>query len=114
MLLQEDASLSHSFSECATEPFGREGQSLLQSLEALAGGQRVDEHRPLLMWVLQRLQIVQKQQMGTPVDVEGGRGGEWGGAACPVLVCALYMQWLTKHSCVCRGHRQPKPNRDCS
>ena len=76
MLLQEDASQSHSFSECATEPLGQEGRSLLQSLEALAASQRADEHRPLLMWVIQQLQVIQKQQMGTPVDGEGWRRGE--------------------------------------
>ena len=77
MLLQEEASQSHTFSECATEPFGGEEKSLLKTLEALAASQCADEHRLLLMWVIQQLQVVQKQQMGTPVDGEGGReGGE--------------------------------------
>ena len=52
-------------------------------LEALAAGHRADEHRPLLMWVIHQLQVIQKQQMGTPVDAEGLReereGGEMGG-----------------------------------
>ena len=73
MLLQEEASQSHTFSECATEPFGGEEKSLLKTLEALAASQCADEHRLLLMWVIQQLQVVQKQQMGTPVDGEGGR-----------------------------------------
>ena len=79
MLLQEEASQSHTFSECATEPFGGEEKSLLKTLEALAASQCADEHRLLLMWVIQQLQVVQKQQMGTPVDGEGGRERRRGG-----------------------------------
>ena len=71
MLLEEDASGRHEFSENSIEPAGSEKVSLLEILEKLLSSQKAEEHRPLLTWIIQKLHSVQQAQIGTPVDAEG-------------------------------------------
>ena len=69
MILQEEATGKHDFTDCASDPLPNE--SLLDLLEDLLQQQKFEENRPLLQWIVEKLQTVRQLRLGTPVDGEG-------------------------------------------